>query len=354
MSAKTMKQRLVDLHAYACLYTALRPSLRGTSGDEVRRALNEIRDYLAKASAHQLISCGPGLCAQLIRSTPDHPQINPILARETIGRSFIELSNEYDVWRYGITHDWLLDRFRQPMFGLPNDLPAHARIGIGSHAGSSSIEESNLLDDAFYFHELTHSANNRMHDERRKFSDELTAEEFAAVHASLTRLNLNVASFARSVVLTTAAFIESFTNSVGSNAAARTCGLAAEVIEQLHGQRKGRYLSLEYKLEKFPALIRSDKQSPLRVLDEAQRQTPVHRFLTQTKDVRDSSMHFGSTKTPIVCPPKEWIERADGAIEDALEVARLFWIACYPTSNGPEYLANFDAQVFRSRARLRM
>ena len=34
--------------------------------------------------------------------------------------------------------------------GFPEDLPSHARIGLGIHAGFGSIEEEFLLKDAFF------------------------------------------------------------------------------------------------------------------------------------------------------------------------------------------------------------
>ena len=275
-------------------------------------------------------------------------------AREAVGRDFIRLSENYDVWRYGITYGWLLERFELPLIGLPSDLPAHARIGIGHHAGSASTEEVALLDDAFFLLALTCAANDRMMAEGSKVSKPLTVEEMIPVHKALTRLNMNVATYARSTVLTSVAFVESFVNSIGSHAAATNSGLDPAVAEQLHGTRKGRYLSLEYKLEKYPSLIRTDGRGPLQVIDEVQRKEPFRRFLAEAKEVRDASMHFGPSKAPIVCTPQEWMKRAEEALDDAVGVAQAFWVACYPTAGQPDYLSRLDAETFREHARLRM
>jgi hypothetical protein len=148
--------------------------------------------------------------------------------------------------------------------------------------------------------------------------------------------------------------VESFVNSVGANENARRTTLPSDVAEQLSGIRKGRYLSLEFKLERFPALIRADGASPLRVTDDKQRQEPFRRFLAETKEVRDAAMHFSPSKMPIICTPQEWLRRADNAAADGVEVAKTFWLACYPSAQPPAYLYELNHETFVDRAEKRI
>lgn len=249
MKAQKIKQRLAFIHAYAGLYWGLDPGPLGARNPRMREMLDGVGEFIKGATAADLLARGSMLCSILERGTPVRPGMTARQSREAIGHDFIGLGKDYDVWRYGITLGWILERFAPPLLGLPADLPVHARIGIGVYAGSVSTEESTLLEDAFLLNELTRAANDLMLGEGLKVAKPSTVAEMIPVHASLTRLNMNVATYARSTVLSAVAFVESFTNSVGSNAASTTSGLDPAVVEQLHGMRKGRYLSLEYKLE---------------------------------------------------------------------------------------------------------
>jgi hypothetical protein len=295
---------------------------------------------------------GPQLVSLL--QTVNHPQLKPKRAREAIGNEFIRLGKTLDIWRFGVSYGWLLEHFETPILALPVDLPAHARVGLGHHAGSVAVEEVSLLDDTFLLLVETQRAYDHMMGTGERTKEPRSAQEAQQTHGTLTLLNMNVATFARLTVVTVAGFVESFVNSVGANEMARRSGLPPDVAEQLSGTRKGRYLSLEFKLERFPALIRADGISPIHVTDEKQRQQPFQRFLNETKEVRDAAMHFAPSKMPIICTPQEWLRRANNSVADGLEVARTFWSACYPSTQPPAYLYNLDYKTYISRAEERL
>ncbi|MBL0426714.1 hypothetical protein [Ramlibacter alkalitolerans] len=248
---------------------------------KVREMLNEVGDFIRTAPPEEVMERGVALCSILEKGTPPSGRIRPRHAPEEIGRDFIRLGKDYDVWRYGITYGWLAERFEPPILWLPTDLPGQARVGVGVHAGTAATEEVALLDDAFFLYALVGQANDRMWAERRRTKEPGSASELATAHRTLTRLNMNVGTYARLTVLTAVAFVESLVNSVGTEASRSATG--PTVLEQLQGMRKGRYLSLEFKLERYPALIRTDAQSPCALLTKRSVRSRSAGFLPKPK-----------------------------------------------------------------------
>lgn len=350
MNARDTRRRLANLHAYAGLCVALHPGECGTRNPTVREGLNALGDFLKTASSSDVLTRSREIEGLLRKGAQSKIGVDPLRDPEAIGRDFIALGRDLDLWRYGVPYGWLAQQFRPPILGLPTDLPAHVRVGLGHHAGSAAVEEATLLDDTCYLAALTKRAYDAMYVRANRISEPRTAAEARSTHDVLTALNINVGTLARLTVITAAGFVESFVNSVGASEAAKRPELDSSVLEQLKGTRKGRYLSLEFKLERFPALIRTDGLSPLHVIDEAQRTEPFRRFLTETKEVRDAAMHYAPTKAPIICTPQEWAARATAAMDDAIALAQAFWAACYPEVGAPDYLYQLDIAFFRGRA----
>jgi hypothetical protein len=352
MCGSHVREQLASLHAYAGLQVGLEPGEGGTRNPKIREVLNAVGEFLVQASPEDMCVRGPQVIS-LLRSI-DHPRLKPRRTRDEIGSDFIRLGKTVDIWRFGVSYRWLQEHFDAPILALPADLPAHARVGLGHHAGSVAVEEVSLLDDTFVLLVETRRAYENMLATAHRTRESASAREAQQTHEALTLLNMNVATFARLTVVTVAGFVESFVNSVGANENARRPALPPDVAEQLIGTRRGRYLSLEVKIELFPALIRADGASPLRVRDERQRREPFRRFLAETKEVRDAAMHFAPAKMPIICTPQEWLRRANNAVADGVEVARAFWSACYPSAAPPAYLYHLEEKAFLDRAEKRV
>jgi len=352
MCASHVRQHVANLHAYARLHVGLVPGGVGTRNPEIPQVLNAVGEFLVRSSAEDMCIRGPQLVSLLLKI--EHPRLKPKRSRDAIGSTFIQLEKTLDIWRFGVSYSWLLEHFDAPILALPADLPAHARVGLGHHAGSVALEETTLLDDVHVLLVQTRRAYEQMLTTAERAKAPSSASEAQHIHETLTRLNMNVATFARLTVVTVSAFVESFVNSIGANENARRPTLVSDVAEQLNGTRKGRYLSLEVKIERFPALIRADGASPLRVIDEKQRQEPFRRFFAETKEVRDAAMHFAPLKMPIICPPQEWLRRANNAAADGVEVAKAFWFACYPSAQPPAYLYDLNCETFVDRAEKRV
>ena len=120
--------------------------------------------------------------------------------------------------------------------------------------------------------------------------------------------------------------------------------------------KKGRFLSLEYKIEKYPSIIRIDKHSPIVISDPAQLREPFKSFVENIKTIRDSSMHYAQIKEAIWKKPLEWLEDARSASRLCIEVAREFWHSCYPLREQPKYLGelNYDKHISIAKERIKV
>jgi hypothetical protein len=138
-------------------------------------------------------------------------------------------------------------------------------------------------------------------------------------------------------------FVECFINSVGFDFYLRNqIRLNEKEKEILQGENNGRYLSLEYKMEKFHQIIRDDKKQVFCLSDAKQIKEPFLTFFDECKGIRDAAMHYSPNKDAIWLKPTDWAERAEKYSQTVIQVAQIFWNACYPLRNYPFYLRNLD------------
>jgi hypothetical protein len=235
----------------------------------------------------------------------------------------------------GVPCGWLVERFDCSRLHIPDDMPYHARIGVGHHAGNAAVEEDFLLRDAFFMLAKCQLSLARL----ERFRGELRTESAAKSGYKLVSMfNQNVATYGRYAVFGFYSFVECFVNSVGEDFIARNPNLSPGTCEMLHGRKDGRFLSIEKKLEFFPGLIRSDGKRPIVFSDPKQLAEPYKSLVSQVKEVRDSSAHFAKYKADIIVPPQTWEKRANDASIVCLSVARGFWNACYPRRQLPLYI----------------
>jgi hypothetical protein len=229
----------------------------------------------------------------------------------------------------GVSYGWLATRFDCSRLDIPDDMPYHARIGVGHHAGNAAVKEDFLLRDAFFMLAKCQLSLVRL----ERFRGELQTESVAKSRYKLVSIfNQNVATYARYAVFGFYSFVECFVNSVGEDFIAWNPNLSPGTCEILRGKKNGRYLSIERKLEVFPSLIRSDGNRPIVLSDPKQLTEPYKSFASHVKEVRDSSAHFAKFKVDIIVSPQTWERRAQNASTVCLSVARGFWGACYPRS----------------------
>jgi hypothetical protein len=342
MDVDELSRNFANHLAYLQLMSSLEPGEGNITKPVVNSALNEALDFYKTTDEKGLLSKAPQLIKAFQPMVERFKLFAPLkVTLNQVATDFNALFVENkEVYSYGLEYKWIFERMDCSRMGLPNDLPWHARIGIGHHAGRYSVEEPFLLHDAFFMLASAEETFTKMNEIASKTGGiENANEDLSRVYLA----NSNVAAYARLCIISFFSFIEAFVNSVGYDFYLRNVeSLSASEIELLQGKKKGRLISLEYKIEKYPSIIRLDKKSPLVLSDDAQIEEPFKSFVQRVKLIRDSSVHFAPPKEAIWRKPLDWLENARIASKLCTEVAKKFWKACYPDKNSPRYLEHLD------------
>jgi len=342
MSASDIRQELADYYNYLKFACALNEK-SDARHERLRDLLKEVAVFIETATSKRLKDQGKQLLQLLKQAVEANAKLLPRRQPpRQIARDFLELNAQTDVWRLGVPYGWLQERFEPRGLMLDPNLPPHAKVGIGVHAGRASVEEIFLLEDTYFLLARAESAFDRMHTDAKFLNKSPGAWNSGSGYEKLSILNAEVGTFSRLSVVSAAAFVEAFVNSVGWAESERGSHRSEDVRIQLKGTRKERYLSLEAKLERFPKLIRADGVTPIVLSDPRQAKEPFTSFLAETKELRDASMHYAPGKAMIWRPPEEWLKSGQRAAEYAVRVAESFWIACYPERESPQYLSNLN------------
>ncbi len=350
MSTTEMRQRLSDYHSFLELAWAVCTD-HSPASEGFRTGLNSASEFLRTASSRDIRERGKELDVFLGQVVRDHEKMLPRKRSvQEIAHDFrLLIKAEPDVWLFGIPCGWLSDRFDVSRLRQTEDLPVHARVGIGLHAGRVSVEEVGLLQDTFFLLVRARKSSEAM-ERYAKLQRIEDSQKCLDGYGGLNALNSSVCTYSRLGVLTAVAFVEALVNSIGWNEAATRCNLSEQEKGELQGVRKGRYLNLESKIERIPRIIRPDKASPIVLSDEKQIREPFITFLREIKVVRDASMHCAPGKAPILHPPGKWLQLVELAVKHAVAVAREFWSACYPDRQQPMYLASLYYEGLQQEA----
>jgi hypothetical protein len=342
--------------AYLQLMLSLDPGEGNITNPIVNSSLNEVIDFYKTTNAKGLQAKAPILIKKFEPLINRFKELAPLKAPlDIIAKDFNSLCAENrELYSFGIEYGWLDKRMDCSRMGFPKDIPWHTRLGIGHHAGKINIEERFLIHDAFFMLESAEESFANMNN----YVEELKKQGKANVSDDINKLSLansDVAAYSRLCLISFFSFVEAFVNSVGYDFSIRNSdSLSPEKLEMLNGRRKGRLISTEYKVEKFPSIIRADKKSPIIISDIAQIKEPFKTFFEETKLIRDSSVHYSPMKEAIWRKPLEWLENARLTSKLCIDVAREFWKACYPKQNQPHYLEELDYQQHLELARERL
>lgn len=275
---------------------------------------------------------------------------------KTIAKTWNDLfKNESEVFSDGITYGWLEELMDLGNYKLYDYVPYQFRIGLVAHKGHFGIEEEFLLKDSF--NALIKAE--KYYDVLLKFGDIKKDKHEKAGHKEfdtntydqITDLKYEVAAFSRLSVISFYAFIESFINSVGYSFLQRhKKNLTEDEKEILQGLKKGRYLPLKSKIERYQKVIRSDKKAIIITSDDEQIKEPFLTFFNDYEDLRNSSVHYSPLKDQIWLRPNEWLDKAKHFSKLSVDVALQFWNACYPNLKEPEYLGKLDYDVHHQSA----
>ena len=258
--------------------------------------------------------------------------------------------NGIDVFSYGVEYGWLEDRMNLNNLRIYEYVPYHFRIALGVHKGNYGIEEEFLLKDAFnslakaqYYYELLINYG-------KKYENKLNLGDTDA-YKKITDIKYEVCANSRLTIISFYAFVECFINSIGASFSKRNQStLTEDEFEILNGKRKGRFLQLKSKIERFQKIIRTDGQSVIITSDNVQIQEPFLTFFENYEQLRNASVHFSPNKESIWLKPKDWLNKANNFSRLSCEVALKFWNACFPDYKEPEYLGKIDYDFHLSKA----
>lgn len=260
-----------------------------------------------------------------------------------------------DVYSFGLEFGWLDAQMDLSDLNLYKDMPYHYRLGLAAHKGNGSIEEDFLLKDAFnirvkaeYYQSLLVDYGRILKEnEEKKGEKEFTQE----LYHSIADLKFEVAAHSRLTIISFYAFVEGFVNSVGYSYLMKNIAtISEEEKELLSGFKKGRFLQLKSKIEKFQSLIRPDNRVIIVVSDDGQIPEDFKHFFDYYEQLRNSAMHYSPLKERIWMKPQEWIDKAIEFSKLSMKISLEFWKACYPSSDGPEYLGKLDYDLHLSKA----
>lgn len=319
--------------------------------DEARTTCHEMRDWLSHAPDDEVLAKVDYLYSRFYGLVEFYVRfLKPRRPWQFIADEFVAGLRAGTIsWSYGVEWHWLRERFGhqelESLTGTTADFPLHGTIGLGLHSGSQVVEESLILLDTFFllvkvkrsYRQLVEMLNSRTAENQEQFDS----------HAR--HVNLICCGLARICVATAFSFFECFVNSVGeSELKARQH--SKDETEILSGRRGRTYVRLEVRLEQMPPIISQCKTCPIKALDLKQRTAPFKELLTDVRDLRDASAHYGRSKERIWLRPKEWMERSEQHVRTCVEAALIFWKACFPGSDGPAYLDNLDWTAWMNQA----
>lgn len=323
------------------IVTSTHDFIKISNKEEIKNRLPELRDVLTKMTSLFMVK---------------FPLKRELRKVTTEFNDFFKSGN--DVYSYGLEFGWLDAQMDLRELNFYNDTPYHYRIGLAAHKGNGSIEEDFLLKDAFnvrvkaeYYQNLLLDYGKKLKDnEEKKGKKEFTQE----IYHKITNIKFEVAAHSRLTIVSFYAFVEGFVNSVGYSYLTKNADLLTEPEKELlSGFKKGRFLPLKSKIEKFQTLIHLDKQAKIIVSDEAQIPEDFRRFFDYYEQLRNSAMHYSPIKERIWMRPQEWIDRAIEFSKLSVKVSWDFWKACYPNSDGPEYLGKLDYELHLNKANKR-
>jgi hypothetical protein len=317
----------------------------GVLHPHTREGINEVINFINRASKEETLIKGPELLNTLEPMLKECIRCFPLKkSLEEVSAAYRKLRKEDDMVSNGIPLSWL-DKYIDAGRVLAGYTPYQARIGIGRHAGRFALEESFLLTDGFYFLVSAQKAwdllNSFGKDISNNVKNNYVIDDF---YTKVSSVNHNVCMLSRNSIINLYSFIECFVNSVGYDFFLRNESTLPIGQQEVLKGKKGGFLSLEYKIEKFPLIISPKSKQSIFTIDIKQRKRPFIKFLDEYKELRDASMHYSPLKSDILRKPGDWVKKARNHSEIVVEVARLFWRACYPQVDFPSYLKQLDYQ----------
>ncbi|MBT4483133.1 MAG: hypothetical protein HOC71_05590 [Candidatus Latescibacteria bacterium] len=360
-SSENIRAELINYIIYLQLMTSLSTEKYNViRNPEMKTQLIECYELIEKIDCDSLLMKGEYikknfqvLADYFLKRYPLKKTINEIATE--FNSFFKEGNNPFST---GIEYGWLESVMDIRAKRWPKDLPYQTKIGLGHHASYANNEDEFLLRDSFYtFLKAKQSYKNllKLRDKLKEKEDKIESNFNKTAYDQLNLLKFNVSAYSRLTIISFYSFIECFVNTVGYNFYYRNKDILNErESEMLMGRKKDRFLQLEYKLEKFPTIIREDKKQIIFIKDEKQIKEPFKTFFTEYKNLRDASVHYAPLKEKIWYSPIDWKTKSEEFKNLSMDLALSFWKACYPESDGPEYLGKLAQKIHLELAEKRL
>lgn len=336
-------ERIKSVLSYPPVYLQLVNSLipGALTHPVIRKSIVEMYDWLEHASEPEIRAKGPLLWEHYDRVLQEaFKRLRPRISWKVIAHDYWRLCKvKAFSFATGLSYGWVAERFDCSALTTLRDLPGHARVGIGHHAGGFAVEEAFLLRDAFYLLVRAKQVLERLVSLAEK-AKSLPNPDVAMGQGNM--LKQKACTESRLAVFSFYAFVECFVNSVGEDFIAKNPSTPPNQQEILRGYKKRRYLSTEKKIEKIAEIIRDDGTRPLILTDPKQMREPFTSFVEEVKGVRDAAAHYAKGKAAIFLSPEQWVPLAEDACRTCMDVAKEFWQACYPGRSMPDYLQQLD------------
>ncbi len=326
--------------------------------DTTQKIIFEIRDFIKKSNEIEVVLKLPTIQQKLSEMAKLYLLKFPLKKRmDEIALDWNEFfKNNYEIYSYGLEFGWLEERMNLEKFKLYDYVPYHFRIGLVAHKGNFGIEEEFLLKDAFNILVKSQNSYEKLieYGEYKKTilkNENKTNFDIETIE-KITDLKYEISANSRLTIISFYAFIECFVNSVGFSFAKRNQNKKSnEELEILNGKRKGRFLQLKSKIEKYQKIIREDGKVKIVTSDDNQIKEPFTSFFNIYEEIRNSSVHFSPNKEQIWIRPKDWLEKAEEFSKISIEVAKQFWKSCYPNIQNPDYLGRLDYDFFITKSK---
>lgn len=357
---KTIQAEVNEVIDYVVYLQIMGSFIPSSNFDQIKDIVTSTNDFIRTSSEQEIKMKLPELKKVLIKMSALFLEKFPLkreLRKMTF--EFNELFKEGNqVYSYGLEYGWLDKQMNLAELNFYADTPYHFRIGLGAHRGNGSIEEDFLIKDAFnirvkaeYFYSLLIDYGNKLKEnEEKKGKIEFTKE----LYNQIAEIKFEVSAYSRLTIVSFYSFVEGFVNSVGHSYLLKNENfLIDKEIELLKGFKKGSFISLKSKMEKFQELIRQDKKVKIVVNDYKQMPQDFKLFFNYYEQLRNSAMHYSPLKETIWMKPKEWLDKAIEFSELSTKVCLAFWIACYPKSDGPTYIGKLDYNLHLKNAKER-
>jgi hypothetical protein len=258
---------------------------------------------------------------------------------EDIGQYYIE--NESLFLNEGKFKGAIEYKIIKPFFDtknfLPLGLPDHALIGIKDNAGSLFIEESLVLNDAFYF--LAHTE--KLIEDYKKIPKEISIDK---TDSKTRNLRKSISSNSRSAIQFFNNFIESFVGSIGYDYySSNKNSLSKEEKSILLKGKKPRkqFLPLKRRIIELLNIICSEESLKLVWNKDNPVEEPYKSFFKYMRYLRTLLVH-PEPSNGIFQTPADWYQDAYACGKISMEVSKDLWKRCYPNKEFPEYLGFLD------------